>query len=58
MDRLAELPQNTWADNRSWNAGATAVFLIRLALTVVSFMASNAIGGRGSRAFGPRASAP
>jgi hypothetical protein len=35
---------NIWKDDRSWNDGPTAFFLVHLALTVVSFAAGNAIG--------------
>ncbi|MFF7246571.1 MULTISPECIES: SCO4848 family membrane protein [unclassified Embleya] len=39
--------KNIWADDRSWNDGATTFFLIHLALTIVSFVAGNAIGWLG-----------
>lgn len=55
--------RNIWADDRSWNDGPTAFFLVHLALTVVSFAAGNAIGWiglkgvRANRAAGPAPSA-
>ncbi|MEU8137961.1 SCO4848 family membrane protein [Streptodolium elevatio] len=39
--------KNIWKDEKSWNDGPTAFFLVHLALTVVSFAAGNAIGWLG-----------
>ncbi|GAA4949074.1 hypothetical protein GCM10023205_06690 [Yinghuangia aomiensis] len=59
--------RNIWADDRSWNDGPTAFFLVHLALTAVSFAAGNAIGwiglkgvraNRANRADGTAAPAP
>jgi len=36
--------KNIWADDKSWNDGATAFFVVHLLLTIVSFVAGNAIG--------------
>ncbi|HSA52166.1 MAG TPA: hypothetical protein VLH10_18920 [Yinghuangia sp.] len=41
--------KNIWQDEKSWNDGPTAFFLVHLALTVVSFAAGNAIGWLGVR---------
>lgn len=41
--------KNIWKDEKSWNDGPTAFFLVHLALTVVSFAAGNAIGWLGVR---------
>lgn len=53
--------RNIWKDDRSWNDGPTAFFLVHLALTVVSFAAGNAIGWiglKGLRANRTNAPAP
>jgi hypothetical protein len=39
--------RNIWADDRSWNDGATTFFLIHLALVIVSFVCGNVIGWLG-----------
>lgn len=39
--------KNIWKDDKSWNDGPTAFFLVHLVLTVVSFAAGNAIGWLG-----------
>lgn len=41
--------RNIWADGRSWHNGPTGFFLVHLALTVVSFVAGNAVGWLGVR---------
>jgi hypothetical protein len=50
--------RNIWKDDRSWDHGATAFFVVHLILVVVSLVLGTAIGVlgiRGWRAARPRA---
>ena len=46
---IVDVPQNIWADKRSWDDGATTFFLVHLVLVAVSLVLGTAIGWLGVR---------